>query len=168
MLVHFSNTCKKRAAAGCGGDVTISPRPGLKMGWLKMVGLWSPLRNGSPGSAPVVRKFERFQAPEPTGPKKVPRPPVGPACNMRARGRRARRPLPEIQVLEDLADDGPIPSEGADLHGASAPGTTQRVHHVDLLQESSPVAAALPGVMPGGRMGLGRGVESVCQGNVLD
>ena len=60
--------------------------------------------------------------------------------------------LPQIQMLEDLSDDGPLFNEGNDLHLASAAGTGQGVGLVNLLQESRPVAASLPSKTLGGRV----------------
>ena len=67
--------------------------------------------------------------------------------------------LPQIQVLEDLSDDGPLFNEGNDLHLASAAGTGQGIGRADLLQKSRPVAASLPGIVLGGRVRPGGAVE---------
>ena len=66
-------------------------------------------------------------------------------------------------MLENLADDGPLFDEGNDLHPISTAGTPKRVHLVDLLEQSGPVAAALAGKVPGGRVELRGAVNSSTQ-----
>lgn len=68
-------------------------------------------------------------------------------------------------MLKNSADDRALFNEGNDLHLSSAAATSQGIHLVDLLDESSPVASALAGVMLGGRVGLGRSVDSSIQGH---
>ena len=67
-------------------------------------------------------------------------------------------------MLEDLSDDGPLFDESNDLHLISAAGTPKRVHLINLLQESGPTAAPLPGKMLGGRVRLWCRVQSRVQG----
>ena len=67
-------------------------------------------------------------------------------------------------MLEDVSDDGPLFDESNDLHLISAAGTPKRVHLINLLQESGPTAAPLPGKMLGGRVRLWCRVQSRVQG----
>jgi len=57
-----------------------------------------------------------------------------------------RGPNGEVEVLEDLADDGGISEEGDDPHLPMARGTAERVDLVDPGEELSPSGAG-----PGGR-----------------
>ncbi len=71
--------------------------------------------------------------------------------------------FPEIQVAEDLADDGPLLKEGDDFHLTSTAGTSQWIDLIDLLEQPCPVAAA--GIMLGGRVGWTLRVEFAGKGD---
>ena len=58
----------------------------------------------------------------------------------RRRGRRALRPLPKLQVAQDLFDDARSIDQAYDLQRAVATGTDQRVRLVDLLNKPCPGA----------------------------
>jgi len=66
-----------------------------------------------------------------------------------------RGPDGEVEVLEDLADDGGISEEGDDAHLPMARGTAERVDLVDPGEELSPAGAG-----SGGRGGAIRGVRA--------
>ena len=70
--------------------------------------------------------------------------------------------FPEIEVKQDLLDDGRVLDEADDLHDGSASRAGERVHFVNLLDETGPVAAALFAEFVVLLGGLRRCLEPLC------
>ena len=60
---------------------------------------------------------------------------------------RTLRPLPQVQMAEDLADHLRLLDPGDDLHFAAAVGTSQGIDFIDLLEQPGPATTTLAGEM---------------------